>query len=968
MKARTSEGINVKTNANKRQGATVPLTFTALLLIALWPLTSNARGIGSYPISTPNFGYVIAHNSTNGYMYVSHDEGVYVLDDKKIIAEIPLTDNPLAFAHNPSNGLMYAVLEDSVQIIDGFGVTDSVNITSNILSPVDIVFNPANGYIYISNGIDAVKVVNGATIIADISINGPRCMAYNPGNGHIYVGSGASAVSVIDDVNVIATIPMPAPSTVSIAYNSNNGFMYALSMLTGTVKSTYATVIDGTSNVENIYLSITSGGTLVHNSANGYMYALVSTWLYILDGTSKLAFIDVGPQITSIDHNPANGYVYVVSNLAQEDTVAVIKDTTIISRFNTGWYPGKIAYNPSNQDMYMVNGFTKTIWQLGEPHRITSGMNYELGPYAYEVLSTIEVDANAILDIAGGAQLAFLEDSGIIVEGTLNINGMEENHVVLNSAEDSPIPDAWSGIVFQEGSHGMINFAYIAYGGGGPETANVTLHSGNVTIENCRISNAANHGIYVTDNAQPIIHHNSVTDNPRGIYCDLNASPDISNNSISNNTYGLYCNTSGNPVVYLNDICGNTVFGMFNTGAVLNIAATQNWWGDCSGPYHLATNPTGIGNQVSDFVSFTPWICKPAPEVHVVTPDSGSPGDIVTIQGSHFFEGIRDNQLTFGGIASSMIYSWSDTRIVAQVPPTATGPVVVTTAVGASNDDIVFTELDNTLILSLPMEDDGCGVTSDLSENGNDGTVNGAVFVPGQGLLGSNAYLFDWTASNSIQVAYQTSQIATEALSLEAWVYPTAWDNIYAGNNRILSKQPVYLLRAIDGRAHFQILTATHGYQGISDNQPMALNQWHYVVGTFDGSTLRLYVDGSLRQALSLPEQDTLINNENDIYIGEFPHLAEGFSGAIDNVVIHKRSRSQSEVHATYASVVPLCKGDFNGDKTVNETDLAMLADYFGRTNCTLTDPCFGDIFPDGDIDGADVALFTKEFGRTNCP
>jgi hypothetical protein len=35
--------------------------------------------------------------------------------------------------------------------------------------------------------------------------------------------------------------------------------------------------------------------------------------------------------------------------------------------------------------------------------------------------------------------------------------------------------------------------------------------------------------------------------------------------------------------------------------------AEDNWWGDDSGPYH-STNPTGVGNNVSDNVDFSPWI------------------------------------------------------------------------------------------------------------------------------------------------------------------------------------------------------------------------------------------------------------------------------------------------------------------------------------------------------------------------
>lgn len=276
--------------------------------------------------------------------------------------------------------------------------------------------------------------------------------------------------------------------------------------------------------------------------------------------------------------------------------------------------------------------------------------------------------------------------------------------------------------------------------------------------------------------------------------------------------------------------------------------------------------------------------------------------------------------------------------------------------------------LDTSVVLSFLCEDNN-GVVTDACGNDNNGTVNGAVFTPGQGILNSNAYQFNWSTSDNIQVAYQESQIATEALTLEAWVYPTAWDNIHAHYNRIVSKQPVYLLRGkANGRAHFQVLTENHGFQCVSDSQVMSLNEWHYVVGTFDGLFLMLYVDGILRDSLELPEEDSISTNEADIFVGESQWLAEGFTGTIDNVAIYKSARSQSEIEETYASVMLRCEGDFNGDSDVDGSDLAAFAADFGRTDCDQGQECEGDFNGDGDVDGSDLAVFAADFGRTDCP
>lgn len=56
-----------------------------------------------------------------------------------------------------------------------------------------------------------------------------------------------------------------------------------------------------------------------------------------------------------------------------------------------------------------------------------------------------------------------------------------------------------------------------------------------------------------------------------------------------------------------NCISGNTSFGMYAEGFTANLNAENNYWGAGSGPTH-ASNPTGTGDAVSDYVDFQPWL------------------------------------------------------------------------------------------------------------------------------------------------------------------------------------------------------------------------------------------------------------------------------------------------------------------------------------------------------------------------
>lgn len=54
-------------------------------------------------------------------------------------------------------------------------------------------------------------------------------------------------------------------------------------------------------------------------------------------------------------------------------------------------------------------------------------------------------------------------------------------------------------------------------------------------------------------------------------------------------------------------------YGIFN-GDTIVVDADSNWWGHATGPYHPSANPGGLGDTVSDYVDFYPWLTTPGVE------------------------------------------------------------------------------------------------------------------------------------------------------------------------------------------------------------------------------------------------------------------------------------------------------------------------------------------------------------------
>ncbi|MGD9346500.1 MAG: right-handed parallel beta-helix repeat-containing protein [Candidatus Aminicenantes bacterium] len=114
-------------------------------------------------------------------------------------------------------------------------------------------------------------------------------------------------------------------------------------------------------------------------------------------------------------------------------------------------------------------------------------------------------------------------------------------------------------------------------------------------------------GIYCTYSS-PVIASNEISGFSYGIMCRYDSYPEVNSNSILNNVYGIRCNYGASPIVHNNDMVGNANYGLYNDGVNPLVDAENNWWGDVSGPYHATLNPSGLGDTVSDYVDFDPWL------------------------------------------------------------------------------------------------------------------------------------------------------------------------------------------------------------------------------------------------------------------------------------------------------------------------------------------------------------------------
>jgi fibronectin type 3 domain-containing protein len=197
---------------------------------------------------------------------------------------------------------------------------------------------------------------------------------------------------------------------------------------------------------------------------------------------------------------------------------------------------------------------------------------------------------------------------------------------------------------------------------------------------------------------------------------------------------------------------------------------------------------------------------------------------------------------------------------------------------------------------------EGSGTTvTDSSGNGNNGTISGATWTTA-GKYGS-ALSFNGSSSR-VTVNDSPSLHLSAGMTLEAWVSPTGvptyWQDV------IYKQNDIYFLEAASSASqHAPAVGATfnsHGDQFVAGASGLAVNTWTHLAATYDGATLRLYVNGVQVASHSMP--DSLTTSTMPLQIGGDAAFGQYFKGTIDEVRIYNRALAPSEIQSDMSSPV----------------------------------------------------------------
>lgn len=200
---------------------------------------------------------------------------------------------------------------------------------------------------------------------------------------------------------------------------------------------------------------------------------------------------------------------------------------------------------------------------------------------------------------------------------------------------------------------------------------------------------------------------------------------------------------------------------------------------------------------------------------------------------------------------------------------------------------------DPSLIIYLPMDDGKGNEVKDASLNGRNGKiVGGAKWVDGK--FGRGVELV--ATGDEIQVVDDGKLDGMKALTIEIWVKQ---DNHQATG--IIQKGTnwpgiSYLLQPwSDQQIYFGVNDTSS--RAITKPGDYPLGKWYHLAGTYDGKTLKIFIDGKEKASAAAPV-DKVPDTENPLQIGN------RLIGVIDEFAMYSRVLTEDEIKRDMNGIV----------------------------------------------------------------
>ncbi|MBN2136776.1 MAG: C10 family peptidase [Sedimentisphaerales bacterium] len=258
--------------------------------------------------------------------------------------------------------------------------------------------------------------------------------------------------------------------------------------------------------------------------------------------------------------------------------------------------------------------------------------------------------------------------------------------------------------------------------------------------------------------------------------------------------------------------------------------------------------------------------------------------------------------------------------------------------------------------------DEASGERAADSAGINDGTVYGGASWAASGGAFDGALSFD--GNDYVEIPDEGNFDLEDEITVAAWVNISVvdkdWQSVITKGD---SAWRLSTLRS-ESKFHFAV-TGPPNHVAVDGSVSIGPNEWHHVCGIYDGSNVRLYIDGMQDPSSPVAYSGGITTNDYPVYIGEnAENTGRRWKGLIDDVRIYNYALSAGEA-AKLMCRAPAA-GDINSDCQVDMTDYAVFTsawlsspgDAKWNSECDISSPA------DGVVDMRDLNIFLNDWPR----
>lgn len=196
------------------------------------------------------------------------------------------------------------------------------------------------------------------------------------------------------------------------------------------------------------------------------------------------------------------------------------------------------------------------------------------------------------------------------------------------------------------------------------------------------------------------------------------------------------------------------------------------------------------------------------------------------------------------------------------------------------------------------------GTHFDATANGNNGTAQGGIVQGAAGQIdgaddfpGTNSYI-DCGNAASVQIA--------GPITVSAWIKVDSWVSQAGIVGKLIhaADREGFALRLHETNAgifDFSIGQNWGAWNRAISTTPMSSGQWYYVVGTYDGTTIRVYLNGTEEGTAGY--SGGIVDSQSNLLIGrKNVAYADAFDGMIDEARVYNSAKSAAWIKADYSS------------------------------------------------------------------